>query len=181
MAEVRFICENCNVRMTMKEAQDHKCQEETLTDGMQVPDIIGEVEAWRAWKLMGDPAAGDVRLHSVTHGQHFWPHDEWTHAACLTCESIPGEHHTCGLYAANSRDHLLGMNYGVYSELDEPVAIGKVYLAGRVVIGSQGYRAEKARIKQLLIPYEFWKWVKPTQEQYKHSEVSMDNWLKEAK
>ena len=41
------------------------------------------------------------------------------------------------------------------------MAVGEVAFSGKIVKGCQGWRAEKGRILNLVVPYEFWGWVEP--------------------
>lgn len=156
-------------------------------DDVRIPDFVGEVSGWRAWQLVGGKL--HPRLMSVTatdfrvdHVDAIWPTNRWFTAKCphghgrkvdpLTGQhvevkhEIPVEGCKCGIYAARDRDHLIRLGYGVYGDNDAKV-IGEVAFAGKVIPGEQGYRAEKARIKSLIVPYEMWQIVDPLAAAYK--------------
>ena len=134
--------------------------------GVPIPDRFGEVIGWRAWKVMGPPR--HPRLFSVTWGNTLWPTREWTVAQCRRGHTdVPMEGCSCGLYAARTREHLVGLGYNVYYDGGEPVVIGQVGLTGKVIPGTQGWRAEKGRIVRLYVPHDFWRLAKPLGEAYR--------------
>jgi hypothetical protein len=61
-------------------------------------------------------------------------------------------------------------------EHDKPVVIGEVGLAGKVIPGSQGWRAEKGRVKHLYVPFHHWRWIEPLAALY-NVPVQPDNVL----
>ena len=92
---------------------------------------------------------------------------------------IPGEHCSCGLYAAKTRAQLVKLGYNreadgpAASELP-PILIGEVGLAGKVIEGDQGWKAEKGRIRKLYVGFHHWKIVAPIENLYR-VEVVLDN------
>ncbi len=141
---------------------------------VRVPDVVGEVNGWRAWRLVGTKTL--PRLMSVTHtplacsrdagADSIWPPGRWFRATCPEhVETVPDEGHTCGIYAARSREHLIALGYGVYAD-EENRVVGEIAYAGKVIPGSQGYRGELARVKRLIVPYELWEWVEPLERAY---------------
>jgi hypothetical protein len=150
-----------------------------------VPDRIGEVVGWRAWKVIGEQRF--PLLASVTHSGTVWHPDRWTFATCrgeARCQgpdprcpveggSIPGEGHSCGLYAAASRAQLVELGYARPSRYAKPgggeevVFIGEVGFAGKIVPGTQGWRAQKGRIVRLYVPFFHWRYVEPLEELYR--------------
>lgn len=153
-------------------------------DSYDVPDRVGEVVGWRAWQMIEDPGKSGrlVLLASVTHRSTIWHPDRWTLATCggeLECRKgerrIPGEDCSCGLYAAVSRQQLVGLRYNRGTD-DRPVFIGEVAFAGKVIPGRQGWRAEKGRIHRLYVPHTLWRYVDPLEELY-NVEVVLDNTL----
>src|SRR5690606_19181673 len=95
--------------------------------------------AWRAWIW------GDGELRGV------WK--PWTSVAfeaeCGICDEVPGWDHTCGIYAVKQRWKL--------HVFDRPgsrhrLVIGVVALSGLVVEHDTGYRAQHARIVELIAP-----------------------------
>jgi hypothetical protein len=157
------------------------------TSDVRVPDVLGEVIGWRAWRVIG----GNVKLPmlaSVTHGNTIWHPDRWTLATCgrtsHTCRrpgyagvSVPGEGCSCGMYAAKSREQLLKLGYNRGGDAMRPVFIGEVGMAGKVIPGSQGWRAEKARIVRLYVPYEHFRYVQWLERLYRVP-VLLDNTLR---
>jgi len=138
-----------------------------------VPDVVGEIVAYRAWKVIGTKRM--PLLGSVTHGGTVWHPDRWTVATCngkthcwkCVDKRVPGEGCTCGLYAARDRRHLSGMGYNKESaSRPNPVVIGEVGLVGKVIPGSQGYRAEKGRVVRLFVPFHQWEWIEPLEALY---------------
>lgn len=154
---------------------------EGLVDADGTEHRVGEVIGWRAWKVVGD-----VRfplLASVTHSGTVWHPDRWTYATCgddLQCRAAveekaadldpPGERCSCGLYAAKTRAQLVDLGYARYlgpaAGAVQPKFIGEVALAGKVIPGSQGWRAQKGRIARLYVPFEFWRYVDRLEEMY---------------
>jgi hypothetical protein len=90
------------------------------------------VVAWRQWHWE------DGMLHGVWVA---WPHSELT-ATCDACPQVPGWDHTCGVYARKERSSLPGMG-----------VIGRVELSGLVLEHEAGYRAERATITELWLPF----------------------------
>jgi hypothetical protein len=141
------------------------------------PDFTEEIVGWRAWKIVGPSKS--PRLASVTwthNGAPFiWPGRRWTFARCRdrSCET-PGEHCSCGIYAARTRSHLIGeLGYAAYNDKDVRV-VGEVGLAGKVIPGTQGWRAEKARVMKLYVPAEHWKLAIPLAKTYR-CKIAVDN------
>lgn len=144
------------------------------TNALGVPEVFGieEIDAWRAWVLIGDPQF--VRLASVVHSSHgaegrepvVWPTNRWFDAECSrSCKQLPGDQCSCGLYAAKTLEQLENQSYRSYHEIPDR-AIGIVGMAGKVIEGGQGWRAEKGRVKKLWVPYDCWEYVEPLQEAY---------------
>jgi len=149
---------------------------------ISVPDVIGEITGYRAWRVVGSLKL--PLLQSVTHREGVWHPDRWTFATCngnLECRAcsdgrVPGENCSCGLYAARDRRHLSGMSYNRQGG-QHPVLIGEVGLAGKVIPGSQGWRAEKGRVKRLFVPFHHYRWMEPIAALY-NVPVQPDNVLK---
>jgi len=138
---------------------------------LRIPDVVGEVSGWRAWKRVGSILV--PRLMSVTatsfsveHSDAIWPTNRWYRAQCPHGHTdVPTEGCKCGIYAARDRDQLIALKYGNYTKESSRV-IGEVAFAGKVIPGSQGFRAERARIKRLFVPYEDWRWADPLARAY---------------
>lgn len=157
-----FTCSECKQTIAAEEVMDHNCM---IAKPMVVPDAIGEVFGWRAWIVHGE--GNEVRLGSVTHSKYRWPPKTFMLAECPMhgIEDIPAQNHSCGLYAAKTREHLLSMTYHRYDEV-ENVIIGEVAMSGRVIPGTQGWRAQRGRVHKLYVPYEKWRLVNPLKEVY---------------
>lgn len=148
-------------------------------ENVKVPDVVGEIIGWRAWKIEGTPQF--PQLHSATWASH-WKPWTWTVAECngsLTCSRshdgrCPGEDCRCGMYAAASRVQLVDLGYNDFHTLSSKVVIGQVGLAGKVIPGDQGWRAEKARVVKLYVPHLFGELVEPLRRIYR-CEVVTDN------
>jgi hypothetical protein len=133
----------------------------------ELPLVPGEVAGWRAWIVL---SAGyrEPRLRSLYYDV-VWPTDRW-----LIAGEGPGagDH---GICAARDREQLVAMHrYGqrhhpryVEGGEDGIAAIGKVALAGVIIPGERGYRAEKARPLHILLPYVAWDLVEPLRRAYR--------------
>lgn len=145
-------------------------------NGYRVPDVVGAVLGYRAWTVLGEGRG--TRLASVTalnskepimtlHA--IWPPSRWTVAICPNNAAhnptVPVEDCGCGLYSARSREQLVQLGYGVYGEVPDKV-IGEIAMSGKVIPGSQGWRAEKARVTRLWVPYERPEWARVLGEVY---------------
>lgn len=119
------------------------------------------VTGWRAWKIMA-PNTLYPRLRSIT-AQDFgidvqdtiWPPERWFHAVCKeghSAEQIPVQSCDCGIYAAADCAELLGYEYGRIDKTGIP-AIGEVTLAGRIIPSNQGWKAQRAQVQKLYLPF----------------------------
>lgn len=127
--------------------------------------VEDEVLGWRAWDVFnGLPKL--PRLGSVSH-KYVWPTDHYTVATCgghNFCElssdgRVPGERHSCGIYSARDFEHLTRhLPYAQYRAATgggvHTKVIGQIAMAGKVIEGTQGWKAEKARIVKLYVPFE---------------------------
>ena len=129
---------------------------------MSAPDLIEEVVGWRAWTIKLSEPKRPVLYSPVRDGS--WPPDAWFVAECGRGHQPPGEHCSCGVYAARDREHLDDLRYAYDDRL---AVIGEVGLAGRVVVGTMGWRAERARVRRLFVPYEHWPFVAPLAATYR--------------
>jgi hypothetical protein len=138
---------------------EHGLVEGELFD--DTPLMLGETLGWRAWVVIAETSRAP-RLRSATHSSTVWPTNRWTAATCggeLHCRQddggdrrIPGEHCRCGLYAARDLEQLLGLGYASWGGRDT-VVVGQVAFAGKVIPGTQGWRAERGRIARLYVPF----------------------------
>lgn len=159
-------CPECGAFESITFSPDHQAPESSERE-LFMEEIIG----WRAWEVA--ELGKLVRLHSVTASAH-WPIADWVYAKCggeSFCEKsddgrVPGEKCRCGLYAARDYDHLTReLGYSDYSTRDVRI-IGQVAMAGKVIEGSQGWKAEKARVFHIYVPHTHWKLGKRLSEQY---------------
>ena len=169
----KFTCEECGKKMTAQEMIEHNC---LVATPVVVPDVLGEMVGWRAWNVI-ETGENEVRLGSVTHTSYIWRPQGFVIAECSLhqTEEIPAEKHSCGFYAAKTREHLLSMSYHRYTDSDD-IVIGEVGLSGKVIAGTQGWRAQKARIKKVYVPFEKWQLMKKIEEVY-NVEVELSNTL----
>jgi hypothetical protein len=125
----------------------------------RIPDAIEPINAYRLWAyVLSGPESG---LHSLTCpglGACPWQGagSSWVQASCTVEDGpwhvSPSEDCTCGIYAVptlptlDRAPLLVGDDGG-------GILMGRVDLAGKVIEHELGYRAEKARIAEL-IPLE---------------------------
>jgi hypothetical protein len=114
-----------------------------------VPDGIDPITAFRAWRV-----DSDLRLHSP-NVETEWVPGEWLVAKCeRTGHTAPSEGCSCGVYAAKDIQIVLRLAAVVpllANRLHDGVAvIGRVWLAGKVIEHDDGYRAQCARVSQIL-------------------------------
>lgn len=108
------------------------------------PEELWSPEAilgWRAWLWTGEELRGVWR--------------SWTtavfEAECTLCDEVPGWGHTCGVYAVKRRWKLHVFDRPA---VRDRMVIGRVELTGLVVEHEAGYRAQRARIVELIAhPY----------------------------
>jgi hypothetical protein len=144
--------------------------------GFTAPDVIGTVEGWRAWRVnLEPPRFGTVpKLLSATYN-YWWTPRVKARAECAKCTDpdpksdrhVPGTHCTCGFYSAKSLTHLRSMGYHSYSQGSQHTSVvGQLANWGRVIEGSQGWRAEFAYPAVMFIPFEAWRLRKPLMRAY---------------
>lgn len=108
--------------------------------------------AYRVWRF--HPPAHDPLLYSLN--QMDWVPGTWAQAVCERFtppplygtggHSAPGEGCSCGFYAAKALVHSVDLARAAPTGL----LVGRVELAGKVIEHDEGYRAERARIVELL-------------------------------
>lgn len=123
---------------------------------MTTPDIAGEIMAFRSWDVTDSlwTRAG-ARLLSLNGT--LWPTSAWLEADCELNHEIPDEVCSCGIYAARTRGHLVSLAYNDGGGRNVVRAIGEVALVGKVIPGTQGWRASRARPVRLWVPYDQWR------------------------
>ena len=126
-----------------------------------VPDVAGEILGWRAWQVVGEGPY--TRLQSVNAHEAFnvprelciWPTDRWMFAVCPRGHTeVPHAGCRCGLYAAETRKFLVEYGYANYSNTDDDLVMGVAGLVGKVIPGQQGWKAQRARVVRLEVPFE---------------------------
>lgn len=103
----------------------------------EVPFEVNLTEAlvgWRGWRI-----SKNGYLESLNNG-YKWTPDTMFKAKCKRCKELPAEHHTCGIYAADSVD-----------SVPSHTVLGEVYGWGRYVRGNSGWRCEFAYPKALYL------------------------------
>lgn len=151
-------------------------QDPTAAGELVVPDLMEPVEGWRSWCLRTE--WGMPVLESVTQQGHFWQPRAVMEAECLKGREhpTPSIKCSCGLYAAKTLEHLLGMHYSDYDGEQRFHVIGRVKFWGTVIEGTQGWRATFGYPDELFVPYEAWKYAEDLTETY-GVKVGLKNWL----
>jgi len=117
---------------------------------VKIPDFISPIVAHRVWKW------GATGLNSLNGEQ--WLPDRAVEARCRVAPAarhvlvvdrpteVPDRNCTCGVHAAKNLEHLRQLGY-----TDRGIC-GEVYLWGKVVEHTQGWRAQFAYPKNLVLP-----------------------------
>src|SRR5215510_6271759 len=177
-----FKCETCGEILSHKEVVSHRCAVGDEFDN--VPDVLGEVPAFRSWNV-------DLNGTLLSLNGARWRPGGYMVATCQpfgtsmrlgrghTVSEIPVKTCSCGIYAAKDREHLADMQYNRWTPGDDPYprVIGEVALSGKIIPGTQGYRALKARPTRIWVPYEAWRMVEKIQKMY-GIPVDLDNTLR---
>jgi hypothetical protein len=129
------------------------------------------VLGWRAWRVdwLGRvPTLFSVAGRGSVEDQ-LWPPRRWMVAKCPNghVETIPDESCTCGLYAAKDLDQLISLGYGYWHQMDAAIVLGEVAYAGKVIEGSQGWRAARGRLNRLWVPAHKYEWAAPIERHYR--------------
>ena len=145
----------------------------------RVPDVLGHIIGWRAWDVIG-PDRQPLLRSKVW--DYIWRPGRWNVARCELKPQhdpktqVPMEGCSCGFYAAISREHLLEkMAYHAYGDHSTTV-IGEVAFVGKVIPGSLGWRAQKARPLRLYVPYERWRLAEGLERVYGCEVVLSNTW-----
>ena len=147
----------------------HKLAGLTKED-FRAPDLIGTVEGWRAWKVNREPPpfGNCPKLYSAS-AHFYWAPKQRARAECTrgNSEHVPGEQCSCGFYSAKTLGHLREMGYHTYNqESGQITVVGRLACWGKVIEGSQGWRAEFAYPVTLYVPFEAFRLGKPLKEGY---------------
>lgn len=144
--------------------------EEGLTVPKDIPRMWSPepIEAWRQWDLMQREPGWWVL--TPRHANSMRENDTWLteeavaicgrrNSAGEICKQPPGEDHDfpgCGLYAVKREEAhlLLPPDPWFVGKLGmPPIVLGKVLLSGKVIEYEKGYRAEKAKIDLVFLPF----------------------------
>jgi hypothetical protein len=123
---------------------------------MNIPDYISPIVGHRIWQWNGSAL--------VSLNEQLWPAGRALEAACAVqqlrglgpqesqraneiCQRAPQSHCTCGIYAAKSPEHLVGL--GLMSSVW--AISGEVHLWGTIVEHRNGWRAQFAYPKSLVL------------------------------
>jgi hypothetical protein len=139
----------------------------TIGRWAHAPDLIEPIVGYRAWRYTTSDRG--VQLFPFNFTDDVLPKNEWegawagwVTASCLSPrESLhlaPEESCTCGFYAMRYPDHLAVFAEAITDQAahfpqvegEEGVVFGRVQLAGKVIEHATGYRAERARIAELI-------------------------------
>jgi hypothetical protein len=139
----------------------------TIGRWANAPDLIEPIVGYRAWRFTTSERA--VQLLPVTliaddlGDENPWEGawSVWVRASCLARDEgthlAPDEGCSCGFYATATPDAaayftamIHGRPYADDTDVSNGVVIGRVELAGKVIEHETGYRAERARIAELI-------------------------------
>jgi DNA-binding CsgD family transcriptional regulator len=136
-----------------------------------IPDGIEPIVGYRLWGYRSTDGRGELHSFNCHLGDTTCPWEgagsSWVVALCSQDRrrhAVPDEKCTCGFYAMNELARLvavaplpLSVLSGIIpiedSDEDDMMVMGRVELAGKVIEHDYGYRAERARIAEL-IPIE---------------------------
>jgi hypothetical protein len=132
----------------------------------RIPDAIEPISAYRAWFYSIERRT--ARLHPLSapmHTENAWDGagSTWVTAFCPLFDStgheVPEEGCSCGFYSLKELEallfhaemlHVLSTHSAFHGRWNDPVVIGRVLLSGKVIEHDLGYRAERARIAELI-------------------------------
>lgn len=182
-------CQSCGKLVVVVKTNDQDLareQDPTLpASNIAIPDYHETMIGWRAWGVKPDLEFGEIPLlRSVTYSDHAWTPGEPTEAECRRAHrgthEVPHETHTCGLYSAKTRERLMSMEYHRYDAEQRGLfhVVGSVSLWGKIVEGSQGWRAQFGYPRELFLPFEAWSLAAPLTEAY-GVPVRLNNILKQ--
>lgn len=139
----------------------------TIGRWARAPDLIEPIVGYRAWRYTANVRA--VQLFPITLTAHDLGEENpwegawsgWVRASCPTSDEgthlAPDERCSCGFYAMKTPDAVdwfaaMGHDRTDADRTDasKGVVLGRVELAGKVIEHETGYRAERARIAELI-------------------------------
>jgi hypothetical protein len=137
----------------------------TIGRWADAPDLIEPIVGYRAWRYT---ISEGVQLFPLNAKARLLPKSEWEDAwaawVTSSCQ-VPGdvthlapdEDCTCGFYALKSPENVAEFTAAIIfqsaasrAEGGEEAVLGRVLLAGKVIEHETGYRAERARIAELI-------------------------------
>jgi hypothetical protein len=135
--------------------KDRQAEEPSEWLELSAPDIAGEILGWKVLALSDQGRLRNDHLHHVviptglsspSRSAH-WPIGDWLHAACPkggADHQPPEENCTCGIYA-------VAQPAGAHPYIGKAplTVLVRVALAGKVIPGDRGWRAERARVAAL--------------------------------
>jgi hypothetical protein len=130
--------------------------EAACRDDVLVPDVVEEILGWKVLAI-----TGEGHLHHHLDQMHplvipselaspltktYWPPRAWLRATCSTNaeHEPPVEECGCGIYAVAEASGALG-----YVRRAPLTVLARVGLAGKLIPGSRGWRAERGRVVAL--------------------------------
>ncbi len=145
---------------------------------------IEEVIGYRGWDISHNGPNGEIRLESPVFDLT-WAPGQWQVAECHSVNGQMEAHgpnnpdpalwspvkscgdgaHGCGFYAGRTREHLIQLGYGRYSE-HHPRVIGQVQMAGKIIPASNGWRAQRVLVRTIYVPFEAWKMAAEIKAEY---------------
>jgi hypothetical protein len=134
----------------------------------RVPDGIVPLVGYRLWRV--EPDSDEPVFFALTHSSADWfgATRGWVSARCpIGCDPdltgdaavhfaiphvVPGERCSCGFYAMKELDPQLVVTASQPATfgMEGVLVLGRVELAGKVIEHDRGYRAERARIVELI-------------------------------
>jgi hypothetical protein len=134
-----------------------------MTSNEFSPDFFEATVGWRAWIVTESPEGPTL----LSMNRTAWTPFERIEAQCRSRHEPPGPGCTCGIYAAATRQQLGVLAYPSYDiDAGRIVVAGEVSLWGGVIPGEQGWRAQFAYPRALLVPYECWQLAVALRERY---------------
>ena len=127
----------------------------------RIPDSIEPISAYRAWFYSIDGRTAELLPISGSSKWNAWEGagSTWVTASCPRFRSptheVPSEGCSCGFYSYKELDlavdhagipHLMTMQ----GQGPDQVVLGRILLSGKVIEHEWGYRAERARIAELI-------------------------------
>jgi type IV secretory pathway VirB2 component (pilin) len=132
----------------------------------RIPDAIEPISAYRAWFFSIEgrtarlhPLSGPIQTSEAWEGAG----STWVTASCprfgSTTHEVPSEGCSCGFYSLKELElavahtemlHLMATHVATQGRRHGQVVLGRVLLSGKVIEHDLGYRAERARISELI-------------------------------